>query len=80
MAFFVWLCMYGALPMNALHHSRGLASSPICSRCDSGIENVLYCIRDCPHSLDLWSRLGFTGELYFFIDDVISWLEKHLKC
>lgn len=55
---FVWLVMHQALPVNSNRYRCHLASTESCSRCSSEREDCLHCLRDCPHSRELWMKLG----------------------
>jgi hypothetical protein len=50
---FLWLCFHNALPINVRWHHCNMVSSPSCTRCSSPIEDILHCLRDCPHSKEL---------------------------
>ncbi|KAK7252062.1 hypothetical protein RIF29_35769 [Crotalaria pallida] len=73
--FLMWLMLHNAIPTNVFRCNRGLAASPMCSRCDSDCETVLHCIRDCPYSRDLWYRFGFTDQNFFSMD-VWRWVRS----
>ena len=64
-----------ALPMNSLRHKRGLGTSPRCARCSGDFEDALLCLRDGPHSLDVWNHLGFSRESNFFLMDAARWVK-----
>ncbi|XP_057432083.1 uncharacterized protein LOC130724829 [Lotus japonicus] len=51
--FFLWLCLH-----NARRFTCQLASSPACTRCSHPLEDGLHCLRDCPHSKEIWLRSG----------------------
>lgn len=34
-----------------------LVSSPACSMCSCQQEDILHCLRECPHSKEIWCRL-----------------------
>lgn len=57
--FLIWLGSHSALPVNHLRHSRGMAASPMCTRCNLYPETVLHCLRDCWFARRVWHRLGF---------------------
>ena len=58
-SFLVWLCMHEALPVNVFRHRRGLSHTPTCLRCSHEAEDILHCMRHCPHSYEVWMWLGF---------------------
>ena len=79
MIFLAWLLLHNATPTNGLRFDRGLADSPRCNRCSGGLEDGLHCFRDCPHSLEIWTRLGFIATDDFFHQHLLSWVEIHLR-
>ncbi|KAK7287390.1 hypothetical protein RIF29_00663 [Crotalaria pallida] len=56
--FLGWLIGQGALPTNSLRFQRHMADSAKSSHCSATNENILHALRDCPHSLEIWMRLG----------------------
>jgi hypothetical protein len=58
---FLWLCFHNALPINARRHHCNMVASPSCTRCSSPIEDILHCLRDCPHSIEFWLGLNMGG-------------------
>ncbi|GAU33259.1 hypothetical protein TSUD_333820 [Trifolium subterraneum] len=59
-----------------LHH-RNLSSSDICTRCSSGEETILHCLRDCPISRRIWNSLGFQNSSFFSCSDLELWLRNN---
>ncbi|KAJ1414180.1 Ribonuclease H-like superfamily [Sesbania bispinosa] len=57
----------------------GEPTSAACARCSQPSEGILHCLRDCPHSLEIWMRIGMSGPLFYRMDDVSDWLETHLR-
>ena len=55
---FLWLCFHNALPINARRHHCNKVVSPSCNCWSSPIEDILHCLRDCPHSREFWLRLN----------------------
>ncbi|XP_057451810.1 uncharacterized protein LOC130743585 [Lotus japonicus] len=55
---FLWLTLHQALPVNSNRFKCHLTHSESCSRCSSAREDCLHCLRDCPHSRELWAKLG----------------------
>lgn len=39
---------------------------PTCKRCGANIEDIIYCIRDCPSMSSMWKNLGFYRRVFFF--------------
>jgi hypothetical protein len=77
---FIWLCSHNALPTNARRHYCNMAASPGCTRCSSLMEDHLHCLRDCPHSKELWLRLGMGGQRDFFsLTETTTWV-KQMAC
>lgn len=72
--FMVWLGLHQALPVNARRHACSMAASAGCGRCSATVEDILHCLRDCPHSKEVWNRLGCGSFGGFFSADGWSWL------
>ncbi|KAK7276109.1 hypothetical protein RIF29_17242 [Crotalaria pallida] len=51
-----------------------MADSAKCSHCSATNENILHALRDCPHSLEIWMRLGMCQHVEFFTTDYVLWL------
>lgn len=71
---FVWLCIHDALPLNNNFVKCNMAASAACSRCSSDVEDILHALRDCPHSRELWNRLGATRWRNFGNQDGKAWI------
>jgi len=77
---FLWLCFHNALPINTCRNHCNMVASPSCTRCSSPIEDILHCLRDCPHSRELWFRLNMGHYNNFFSEfDVKVWLHEMTK-
>ena len=76
---FVWLILHEALPTNSLRYKRHLLDSATCNRCQIAGEDMVHCLRDCGSAKSLWLELGFGADTEFFMDDLHSWLHRHLK-
>lgn len=63
--YLIWLILHRALPTNAFRHQRGLLTSHNCQRCSSNVEDIIHCLRDCPHARELWIRLGLVQHPWF---------------
>ncbi|KAL6545491.1 hypothetical protein OROGR_009365 [Orobanche gracilis] len=48
-------------------------------RCSSPIEDCLHCLRDCPHSKELWLKLGACAWHNFQTLDVQVWVRSHAR-
>ncbi|KAJ1434859.1 Ribonuclease H-like superfamily [Sesbania bispinosa] len=55
----IWQSLHNALPSNDLRHHIHLSSSSACPRWSNTIESPIHCMRDCPHSLEIWSSFIF---------------------
>ncbi|XP_057760187.1 uncharacterized protein LOC130980537 [Arachis stenosperma] len=73
--FLAWLCLQEALPTAAFHFSRGISHTDSCSRCFSGQESVLHCIRNCPKAQLVWQALGISDQPV----DLMSWFLHNSK-
>lgn len=72
---FIWLCLHNALPTNARRHHCNMVASPSCTRCSSPMEDLFHCLRECPHSKEVWLRLGMGIHPYFFLQaDLDTWI------
>lgn len=76
---FVWIMLQGGLQTNANRSRCGMAVSPACSWCSSLVEDTMNCLRDCPHSREIWSRLGAISWRNFRQDDLWTWVHG-LSC
>ncbi|XP_057452893.1 uncharacterized protein LOC130744751 [Lotus japonicus] len=76
---FVWRALHGALPVNEKRFHCHLATTAACSRCSFGQEDCLHCLRDCPHSMELWSRLGALSWTNFRAADYRVWIISQAK-
>ncbi|KAJ1385384.1 Ribonuclease H domain [Sesbania bispinosa] len=76
---FIWLILNKGIPTNEKRFSCNLSFSPSCARCSHYLENTLHCLRDCPHSLEVWLRLGIGDALFFHSTDVFAWLRTNLR-
>jgi len=57
-----------------------MVASPSCTCCSSHIDDILHCLRDCPHSIELWLRLNMWRYNNFFSEfDVKGWLHEMRK-
>lgn len=72
----LWLILHHAIPTNMMRHNRGMSLVGTCQRCSGSVEDILHCLRDCPHSREVWMRLGFWVHPTFFrIHDVKQWIQ-----
>lgn len=72
---FIWLCLHNALPTNARRHHCNMVASSSCTRCSSPMEDLLHCLRECPHSKEVWLRLGMGAHPNFFSQaETNSWI------
>lgn len=55
---FLWVALHNSLQVNAYRFKCNLSGSPACSRCSAPEEDQLHCLRDCPHSREVWLRFG----------------------
>jgi len=77
---FQQLCFHNALPINARWHHCNMIASSSCTRCSSPIEDILQCLRDCPHSREFWLQLNMRRYNNFFSEfDVKVWLHEMTK-
>ncbi|KAJ1430774.1 Ribonuclease H-like superfamily [Sesbania bispinosa] len=76
--FLLWLILHKALPTNAFRAHCHLSDSPSCPRCSNNMESILHCIRDCPHSREIWLRMGLCHLSNFFSLDTVSWIFQQL--
>lgn len=76
---FLWLTLHKALPVNANRFRCNLASSEACSRCSVVQEDGLHCLRDCPHSREMWERLGAWRWQNFWTTDLQDWIKTQSR-
>ncbi|KAJ1433459.1 Reverse transcriptase zinc-binding domain [Sesbania bispinosa] len=72
--FLIWQSLHNALPSNDLRHHRHLSGSSACPCCSNTIKSPIHCMRDCPHSLEIWSGFGWLGHNDFFVNNFIDWV------
>lgn len=63
----------GVLKVYEYQHLCNLTESPACTRCSATVESVLHCLRDCPHSNEVWLMLGALRWQNFLHKDVAAW-------
>lgn len=73
---FVWRVLQGAVQTNEKRFSCHLTDSPTCTRCSAQVEDRLHCLRDCPHSRELWLKLGAHSWPGFNGTDVVAWMTR----
>lgn len=76
---FIWLVSDEALQVNFHRFRCRLASSLGCSRCTHPIEDGLHCLRDCPFSREVWSRLGALSWPRFTSANVKAWVRSQAQ-
>lgn len=76
---FVWLCPYDAIPVNSNRFKCNLVVSKACSRCSSPREDNIHSLRDCPHSHELWGKLGAWSWSNFWTLDLSDWTLFHAR-
>ncbi|KAJ1402672.1 Ribonuclease H-like superfamily [Sesbania bispinosa] len=76
--FFIWLILNDGIPINEKRFRCHISPTPSCGRCSHDIEDSLHCLRDCPHSKEVWLRLGQFNNHFFRIHNINVWLRKHL--
>nr|KYP32892.1 Putative ribonuclease H protein At1g65750 family [Cajanus cajan] len=77
--FLLWLLLHQALPTNVFRNHCNLQDSPYFSRCSGNIETILHCIRVCPYSRELWTRLDLAQINDFHILDPVAWIFQQLS-
>ncbi|KAL6499590.1 hypothetical protein OROGR_027500 [Orobanche gracilis] len=71
---FIWLSMHDAIQVNANGFRRNLVESAACSRCSSPWEDTMHCLRDCPHSKELWLKMGVVSWANFNVLEIKEWI------
>ena len=75
---FLWLTAHNALQVNSHRARCNLAQSAACARCSWGNEDIIHCLRDCPHAHEIWTRLGALSWRGFNTMDVKVWLKSQV--
>lgn len=76
---FLWLVFNNRLPTN-YWRSKWTASTPQCSFCNSGVEDVLHVVRDCGYAGNMWVDLIHPRYMSsFFIAGLRDWIALNLK-
>ncbi|KAL6499591.1 hypothetical protein OROGR_027501 [Orobanche gracilis] len=73
---FIWLSMHDAIQVNANRFRRNLVESAACSRCSSPWEDTMHCLRDCPHSKELWLKMGAVSWANFNVLEIKEWISS----
>ncbi|KAF7834649.1 non-LTR retroelement reverse transcriptase-like [Senna tora] len=77
---FIWLCRHNKLLTNFERVKRCMIDSSICTRCNSGSEDSLHVLRDCPRVKGIWMHLVKPCHWHFFFSaDLHSWLKTNLQ-
>ncbi|EOY24339.1 RNA-directed DNA polymerase (Reverse transcriptase), Polynucleotidyl transferase, Ribonuclease H fold-like protein [Theobroma cacao] len=77
---FLMQCLHGKLLTNLECRRRNMSSSATCALCSVSDESVLHLLRDCPHSKEVWLKLGSRMGYGNFFDLLLSdWLLTNLK-
>ncbi|XP_057442557.1 uncharacterized protein LOC130734228 [Lotus japonicus] len=74
---FTWLCLHDALPVNSNRVKCHLATSAACDRCSAPREDIIHSLRECPHSREIWGRLGVWSWPNFWNLDLVEWIHFH---
>lgn len=69
-----WLVLHGVVPSNTHHFYCNIGVSPTCTRCTHPSEDIFYCLRDFPHSKEVWIRPGCDLFPQFFTFDTLDWM------
>ncbi|KAK7410626.1 hypothetical protein VNO78_01565 [Psophocarpus tetragonolobus] len=69
---------FEGFPTNDKCFHYNVNSSLACTRCSTLEEHPLHCLRDCPHSLNIWMRLGFGEEEFYLLTILEDWLKRNL--
>ncbi|XP_057449118.1 uncharacterized protein LOC130740498 [Lotus japonicus] len=77
--FFVWLVLHQSIQTNAYRYRCNMTATPNCSRCSATEEDALHCLRDCPHSREIWMRVGVMAWPGFMIYDCGDWVRRHAQ-
>ena len=65
--------------MNLLRYCQGLVASIACTRFSTHKEDIVHCMRDCPHLQEAWIRVSFDMDSHFFHLNLGNWLENFVK-
>lgn len=72
--FFIWIICHESLQVNTYRFRCNLSQDSRCTRCSGGEETILHCMRDCPHSREIWLRLGILSRDDFLQQDPRRWV------
>lgn len=76
---FLLLLLHGVIQVNSHRFRCHLANSPACPRCSHHLEDGLHCLRDCPYSREVWSRLNALNWSRFAADNVKDWVRYQVQ-
>lgn len=69
-------CHGASLPTACMGYHRGLAAVNTCSRCHAQEEDIMHCLRDCCHAMEIWEGFNLAPP-FFLYPDFQSWM-KHI--
>lgn len=72
---FIWLLLQNGIQVNEKRYACHLSASPACPRCSNPVEDRFHCLRDCPHSMEVWRRLNALAWPNFYSQDIRSWVK-----
>lgn len=72
---FVWKIIHEALPTNRHRFRCHIAANAACGSCSSHSEDVIHCLRECPHAREVWLRIGAPSWSGFWCVDAGPWVE-----
>lgn len=72
----LWIACHNSLPSVVVLNHRGIIPSPICSRCNAPVKDILHMLRYCPRSHQLWRALKFEAAPFFNSLSVAGWLKE----
>lgn len=76
---FVWLVLQKSIQVNQYRFQCNMADSPNCVRCSGAVEDILHCLRDCPHSREIWMRAGALRWPGFLVADCGAWVQRQAQ-
>lgn len=76
---FIWLLLHNSIQTNSHRFRCNLSSSPSCARCSAAKEDALHCLRDCPHSREIWMRAGALAWPGFQVSGCTDWVSRHAQ-
>lgn len=76
---FIWLVVHNSIQTNLYRFRCNMVASPSCTRCSAPEEDAIHCLRDCPHSRELWMRASALSWPGFLQNGCDAWVRSQVQ-